>query len=144
MMVPDKVRRVLSHPCVDCGMETTPVKSIEPDGNGNYTFFTSFNSSENFLLWDLVWEQTGLGPHDGALCVRCTEVRLGRRRLQRTDFNFFDTGYNVPDLSTKRLLLRMLPPGYARQILNDNRDKGITMTLRSEDLVFNCSDEHGV
>ena len=138
----DRVKQLFSHPCIDCGMETTPVSSIEPDGRGNYSFFTSFNSQENFLLWDEVWEETGLGRHDGALCVRHAEERLGRR-LQRSDFNPFDLGFNVPDLSTKRLLLRLLPPDRVRQILRDNQGKGITMTISSENLIFDCS-EHGV
>jgi hypothetical protein len=70
---------LLSHPCLDCGMETSPVSRVELDKEGGCRFRVAFNSSEQFLLWPHIWAETGLGPHDGALCVGCAEKRLGRR-----------------------------------------------------------------
>jgi len=42
------------------------------------------------MLTDPVWAQTGLGPHDGLLCLDCIERRIGRL-LRYTDFRKCDT-----------------------------------------------------
>jgi hypothetical protein len=119
MITIELVRNVLVRKCRDCGIETWPINSIEPDGEG-YKVNVSLNTCEHFLLWDGVWAETGLEPDAGTLCVACTEKSLGRK-LTSNDFEFGDNGYNIPDLATERLLSRMLPRGYRRKIL---RDKG--------------------
>ncbi len=40
---------------------------------------------EYYMLHDEVWRETGLGLHDGMLCIGCAESRLGRR-LRPVDF----------------------------------------------------------
>lgn len=40
---------------------------------------------EYYMVNDEVWEASGMGPHDGMLCIGCLEKRIGRR-LNRTDF----------------------------------------------------------
>lgn len=39
-----------------------------------------------YTVTDDVWAATGLGPHDGLLCIGCLEARLGRR-VGGDDFN---------------------------------------------------------
>jgi hypothetical protein len=43
------------------------------------------NRLEYYSLLDDVWKETGLGPRDGMLCIKCVEKRIGRR-LKSTDF----------------------------------------------------------
>lgn len=59
---------------------------------------------EWFTVHDSVWEQTGLGPQDGVLCVGCLEKRIGRR-LSVSDFA--ETQNNQPsEFHSDRLLSR--------------------------------------
>ena len=50
--------------CLDCHMQLLPL-GRQP-------------ASQWFQVLDAVWDQSGLGPFDGCLCVRCLERRLGR------------------------------------------------------------------
>jgi hypothetical protein len=59
--------RLSAMPCNDCGIDTSPF--------------------EVYMLHDVVWDATGLGPDGGYLCIGCCEARLGRR-LARADFDF--------------------------------------------------------
>ena len=59
--------RLAAMPCRDCGIDTSPF--------------------EVYMLHDVVWDATGLGPDGGYLCIGCCEARLGRR-LARADFDF--------------------------------------------------------
>src|SRR6516165_208032 len=127
----EPIRNVIVSKCRDCGMKTWPVNSIEPDGEG-HKLNVALNTCEHFWLWDEVWAETGLETCGGTLCVGCAEKRLGRK-LTSNDFQFGDNGYNVPDLATERLLSRMLPRGYRRKILRDNKGKSITMVFTKED-----------
>jgi len=45
--------------CVACGKDTN-------------------KSGEYYMVRDKVWAASGLGPHDGMLCLRCLERRIGR------------------------------------------------------------------
>lgn len=40
---------------------------------------------EYYMVTEHVWRQTGLGTHDGMLCIGCLEARIGRR-LVNVDF----------------------------------------------------------
>jgi hypothetical protein len=37
------------------------------------------------MIPDELWAKTGLGPHDGMLCLHCLEKRVGRR-IEFRDF----------------------------------------------------------
>jgi hypothetical protein len=52
--------------CADCGRCTSPL--------GQY-----------YVVGDDLWAASGLGPHDGMLCLRCLEQRIGRA-LTLADF----------------------------------------------------------
>ena len=51
--------------CVDCDKDT--------------------QGGEYYMVRDEVWAASGLGPHDGMLCLRCLEQRI-RRPLTNDDF----------------------------------------------------------
>lgn len=75
--------------CKDCGMNLAP-------GDEGW---------EWYMLQPDVWAQTGLGIHEGCLCIGCVEKRIGRK-LHRRDF----TSAWVNDLThfhSERLLDRM-------------------------------------
>ena len=78
--------------CVDCGEETAS-DFCTPGTNGVY------------IVYDDVWEASGLGPLDGYLCVRCLEKRIGRRLCNEdftdADINI-DEGYDSPDLAERK------------------------------------------
>lgn len=72
------------YPCLDCDYNTLP--------------------DEYYSVDDRVWEQTGLGSHDGFLCIGCIEARIGRR-LKPYDFPDFpiNTHERYTQLSSQRL-----------------------------------------
>lgn len=74
--------------CVDCGVRTCPVE-LEA-------------SWEYYMVLPEVWAASGLGSHDGMLCLDCLETRLGRP-LTGADFNP-DIPINTPlSIDTPRL-----------------------------------------
>lgn len=86
--------------CDDCGADL-----LAPNGH------------EWFMLFDEVWNMTGLGRGGGVLCVGCIEERIGRH-LTECDFDP-TLEINTPSTSdSDRLLLRrglqkvrrLLPP----------------------------------
>jgi hypothetical protein len=71
---------------------------------------------EFYLVTNRIWKKSGMPKNGGgSLCVGCIEKRLGRR-LRPTDFDFSPeaAGYNVPKLSTPRLVSRMFGDGAAK------------------------------
>lgn len=41
--------------------------------------------NEYYILKDNIWLETGVGKHDGKLCIGCVENRIGRK-LNKNDF----------------------------------------------------------
>jgi hypothetical protein len=65
--------------------------------------YTITDQFEMYMVRDLVWEQAGMTPMGGCLCIGCLEKRLGRR-LRPKDF-LRDNPFNrIP--GTLRLLQR--------------------------------------
>jgi hypothetical protein len=56
----------LTYGCVDCAVNTKEIK-------------------EYYNVHDFVWAKSGLGAHDGMLCIGCLEKRIGRP-LEPEDF----------------------------------------------------------
>ena len=77
--------------CVDCGVNTAPgcldraamEKAIAALGDRWNTEAEGVtqrfgSTSEVYTVRKAVWEQAGMGPMDGCLCIGCLEKRLGR------------------------------------------------------------------
>jgi hypothetical protein len=96
--------------CVDCGVNTVPGC---PDGPQTRIDLALYGESEVsydrdcevYDVKDVIWEQVGMRPWGGCLCVGCLEHRLGRQ-LSPRDFSRHDakTWAHLP--STDRLLDR--------------------------------------
>lgn len=73
--------------CVDCDWDT---------------------SDEDYMVTDEVWQATGLGHHDGSLCIGCLEKRIGRR-LTWLDFTAVpvNMGKGSEGSRSERLLSRL-------------------------------------
>ncbi len=57
--------------------------------------------NEYYMLDDQVWAATGLGPHDGMLCIACCEARLGRGLVAR---DFKDCEMNLIAAAASRAI----------------------------------------
>jgi len=79
--------------CVDCGIDTAPGLSnraqleqafaaVADDEGVKQTITTQ---SEVYTVRDRVWQQAGMQPFGGCLCIGCLEKRIGRR-LRPKDF----------------------------------------------------------
>ncbi len=55
---------------------------------------------EYYMLHDEVWRETGLGLHDGMLCIGCAEARL-QRQLTAADFIDFPINHGFFDRSER-------------------------------------------
>jgi hypothetical protein len=80
--------------CVDCGVNTAPGV---PDGpqlrldialNGQ-TEARYDRNTEVYHVKDAIWEQAGMRPWNGCLCIGCLERRIGRQ-LRPKDFASHD------------------------------------------------------
>jgi hypothetical protein len=86
-----------SYLCVDCGFDTQPgamnraeaEQAIDAQiaaGTRDWSLPTKIDSrAETFTVHDHVWNETGMEPWGGVLCVGCLEQRIGRR-LTPDDF----------------------------------------------------------
>jgi hypothetical protein len=98
--------------CVDCGVNTAP--GI-PDGPTLRLHLNLFGTSETritsnseiYVVRNRIWQQAGMRPFGGCLCIGCLEKRIGRK-LTHKDFepnHPFNTG-KVGARGTARLLDR--------------------------------------
>jgi hypothetical protein len=93
--------------CVDCGVNTAPGM---PDGpttridialNG----VSITHENEIYDVKNAIWEQAGMRPWSGCLCIGCIEKRLGRQ-LRPKDFSRHDREVWAETPCTERLLNR--------------------------------------
>lgn len=86
-------------PCVDCGANTAPCTGKRGCRHAG--------KWEHYMVHNEIWEEAGMSPDDGHLCIGCLEKRIGRR-LQPNDFKP-DLPCNDPDdpWNTPRLASRM-------------------------------------
>jgi hypothetical protein len=80
--------------CVDCGVNTAPGgfparadadKALVADWADLGIEVRFGPDSEVYIVRDKVWEQAGVEPMGGCLCIGCLEKRIGRR-LKPKDF----------------------------------------------------------
>jgi hypothetical protein len=62
--------------------------------------------NERYMVIDETWRQSGLGPHDGVLCVGCLETRLGRQ-LKYADFTWMPLNITARWTGSERLKDRL-------------------------------------
>ena len=74
--------------CVDCNVNTLTIH-------------------EYYMVYDSVWEDSGLNKFDGMLCISCLEQRIGRR-LQPDDFSNFPVNNPLLYPKSNRLLSRIV------------------------------------
>jgi hypothetical protein len=95
--------------CVDCGVNTHPGCSSGPEtrielaltGKSEVSFD---RQTEVYHVRDSIWNQAGMRPWNGCLCIGCLEKRLGRQ-LRPRDFAPHDHVWSEMP-STERLLNR--------------------------------------
>jgi len=96
--------------CIDCGVNTAPGV---PDGpqtrldfalNGQSEFRHDRNT-EVYSVKNALWEQAGMRPWNGCLCIGCLERRIGRQ-LRPKDFARHDEKVWARMPCTERLLNR--------------------------------------
>jgi len=101
--------------CIDCGVNTAPgcqnrieletamiLLGDKADKEGVTQKIGS--NSEVYIVRRHVWEQAGMGPFGGCLCIGCLEKRLGRK-LRPKDFqrgHVFNTLPGTPRLLQRR------------------------------------------
>ena len=103
------------HNCIDCGINTAPgtetreavdnmlragALRADPDKLGMCHYG---ERTEVYIVHNKVWEQAGMKPYGGCLCIGCLETRLGRR-LTPDDFPRRHPFNSLP--GTERLLDR--------------------------------------
>jgi hypothetical protein len=77
--------------CVDCGVNTAPGFPSGPEIRVAFALgtkklqLTMTTDSEVYYVKDAIWEEAGMRPWSGCLCVGCLEQRLGRQ-LRPKDF----------------------------------------------------------
>ena len=96
--------------CIDCGVNTAPNVPNGPQTRINLRVYgksrvTYDRGCEVYAVKDAIWKKAGVRPWQGALCIGCLEIRLGRQ-LRPRDFSRHDreTWANLP--CTDRLLNR--------------------------------------
>ena len=101
--------------CIDCGYNTAPrmpnkaqvqqaIKQRIASGSREDIDCDLDYQSEVYTVLDAIWEQAGMEPFGGCLCIGCLEKRLGRR-LKPEDFKQ-DDAFNLVPIGTPRLLKR--------------------------------------
>jgi hypothetical protein len=96
--------------CIDCGVNTAPGV---PDGPTTRIDIALKGKSETrydrntevYAVKDAIWEQAGMRPWSGCLCVGCLEKRIGRQ-LRPKDFTRHDREVWAEMPCTERLLNR--------------------------------------
>ena len=73
--------------CVDCNVNT-------------------FLIGEYYMVHHFIWQQTGLGPYDGMLCISCLENRI-QRQLTSEDFSNFPVNNPTILFKSDTLLSRL-------------------------------------
>ena len=84
------VRFLVNPLCVDCSVDVDYIQ-------------------ENYMVHDHVWQQAGMSPRGGRLCVKCIERRL-KRKLTRRDFLLCPLNiepYFHKEIASKRLRKRL-------------------------------------
>lgn len=85
-----------------------PTESINLNPNCIDCNIDTIEGAEYYMVIDIIWSTTGLGPYDGKLCIGCLETRLGRILTQE---DFMDAPINDPALfkvkRSDRLLNRL-------------------------------------
>ena len=96
--------------CVDCGVNTHPGCTSGPEfrlalAMGAKEVEVTFDGeTEVYHVKDAIWEQAGMRPWNGCLCIGCLEKRIGRQ-LRAKDFARHDKTFaEMP--CTERLLNR--------------------------------------
>lgn len=74
--------------CFDCNIDTLEI-------------------GEYYMVHHDVWEKSGLGAHDGFLCIQCLENRIGRS-LNSFDFPDLPINNYFPFPKSQRILSRIL------------------------------------
>jgi hypothetical protein len=97
--------------CVDCGVNTAPGVLNGPETRiafamGAESIPHSLNrETEVYSVKDAIWEQAGMRPWNGCLCIGCLEKRIGRQ-LRPRDFSRHDQKVWAEMPCTERLLNR--------------------------------------
>jgi hypothetical protein len=99
--------------CVDCGRNTAPglltrvelEAAFAADEGDEGVTQTITAQSEVYTVRDRVWQEAGMKPMGGCLCIKCLEDRIGGRRLRQKDF-LRGHAFNAPHLPGTALLLQ--------------------------------------
>src|SRR5262245_44159141 len=102
------------HLCIDCGFNTHPggstkqeiAKAMWEAKQAGKKWSDNLRFGENtevYIVRERVWQEAGMEPYGGCLCIGCLEKRIGRR-LRPKDFQRNHVFNQLP--ATERLLRR--------------------------------------